>query len=104
MDIHLIVPPKFFLNSEMKKSKSYHQGNFKVPPGKRREEFIHWSQEHLKKIRTRRSTSFLPDGVILIFFRFKLIKNLSNGTIDIFLIVPPNYETKKFKIVSSGKL
>jgi hypothetical protein len=45
-------------------------------------------RQHLTKIRTRRST-FLTDGVILNCFPFKLIKKLSNGIIDIFLIVPP---------------
>ena len=34
---------------------------------------------------------FLPDGVILNLFCFKLIKKLSKGLIDIHLIVPPNY-------------
>ena len=34
---------------------------------------------------------FLPDGVILNFFRVKFIKKLSNGLIGIHLIVPPNF-------------
>ena len=127
--------PQIFLNSETKKSKSCHQGNFKVPPGKRFTEFLHWSQEHLAKIRTRRSTSFFTWWCNFEFFSchqvnfkvppgkhcteflhcsqqhldkirtrrstsfftwwrnfdFSLIKKLSNGLIDIQLIVPPNF-------------
>jgi hypothetical protein len=48
-------------------------------------------QENLDKNRTRRSTSFFPDDVILNIFRVKFIKKLSNGLIDIPLIVPPNF-------------
>ena len=34
---------------------------------------------------------FLPDSMILSFFRVKFVEKLSNGLIDIHLIVPPNY-------------
>ena len=40
---------------------------------------------------------FFPDNMILNFFRVKFIEKLSNGLIDIHLIVPPNSETKKSK-------
>ena len=33
---------------------------------------------------------FFPDNMILNFFRIKFLEKLSNGLIDIHLIVPPN--------------
>jgi hypothetical protein len=99
--VHLIVPPNFS-NSEIQKIQ-----NCIVRETLRfcRENEVKSFYTGHRSIWTKSGPvdrlCFFPDDVILNFFRVKFIKKLSNGLIDIYLIVPSNF---KIKIVLSGKL